>query len=305
MRVFVTGATGFIGLAVAQAFARAGHRVLGLTRTPAKAGRLAAREIEPVVGALQEPDGWRARAAGCQVFVHCAMDYAARTYELDRAAIEALAGCGGRRGAAHTLLYTSGVWVYGDTQGARVDETSPLNPPGLVAARVASEELVLSRARPELATIVIRPGCVYGGQGSLTAAWFESATKGAARFVGDGAQRWAMIHLDDLADLYVRAGESGLACEVFNATDRSRASVRECAAAASRAAGGQGQVVSVPLEEARGSLGPLAEPLTFSQHVDSGKAARRLGWQPRHAGFVDEVETLHLAWRAARAERAG
>lgn len=301
MRVFVTGATGFIGHAVASAFARSGHHVLGLARTSEKASVLARAECEPVLGTLQEPATWRERAATCEVLVHCAIDYAAKTYELDRAVVRTLSEIGGRKGHAKKLLYTSGVWVYGDTGDRMVDEASPTNPPKLVAARVENEGFVLSCARAELATIVIRPGCVYGGSGSLTAAWFESATtKGAARIVGDGAQRWAMVHRDDLAELYVRAGESGLACEVLNATDRSRSTVKECAEAASRAAGAEGRVESLSLAAAREKLGPVAEPLAFSQHVDSSKARRLVGWQPRHAGFVDEAERLHLAWRASR-----
>jgi nucleoside-diphosphate-sugar epimerase len=301
MRVFVTGATGFVGLAVADAYARAGHQVLGLARSSDKARLLAAREIEPVSGTLQESATWRARAAQCQVLVHCAMDYAAETYALDRAAIEALASERGHAGHKRTLIYTSGVWVYGDTRGERVDEGSALNPAKLVAQRVQSEELVLSRAGPQLASIVIRAGCVYGGRGSLTAAWFESAQRrGAARIVGDGSQRWAMVHVDDLAQLYLLAGESGLGCEVLNATENVRPSVRECAEAASRVAGAGGKIETIPQTEAAERLGPLAEALGFSQHVDSSKAARLLGWRPRHAGFVDEVDRLYLSWRAHR-----
>ena len=140
---------------------------------------------------------------------------------------------------------------------------------------------------------------MYGGSGSLTARWFETAAhSGAAEIVGDGAQRWSMIHLDDLADLYVRAVESGRGGEVFNATDRSRSTVLACAQAASRAAGAEGRVVKTSIADAAKKLGAFAECLGFDQHIDSSKAVRLLGWQPRHAGFVDEVERLHSSWRA-------
>ncbi|MBK7876524.1 MAG: NAD-dependent epimerase/dehydratase family protein [Planctomycetes bacterium] len=301
MQVFVTGATGFIGLAVASAFARRGHRVLGLARTSEKARELMRREIEPVIGTLQEPGAWRNRAAACSTYVHCAFEYSAKGFELDRNVLRTLSELGGRKGEARTLLYTSGVWVYGDTGTRCVDESTAPNPPKFVAARVENENFVLSCARPELATIVLRPGCVYGGHGSLTAAWFDGATKGAARFVGDGAQRWAMVHVDDLAELYVLAAEARRACDVFNATDRSRNTIRDCAEAASRVAGGNGRIESIPVDEAIKTYGPMAEALAFTQHADSSKAARLLGWQPRHAGFVDEVERLYLAWRAQRA----
>lgn len=299
MKVFVSGATGFVGTAVSSAFVRAGHHVRGLTRSKAKADSLDARGIEPVVGSMDKPDPWLAKARECSLLVHCAAEEGARYMELDTDMVETLVACVGTLGAPHALLYTSGVWVYGDTRGERVDESSPLHPPELVAARARNEGRVLSANSERLRTIVIRPGCVYGGSGSLTGLWFKSAKKeGAARFVGQGAQRWAMIHLDDLAELYVRAGESGRGGEVFNATDRSNATVRECAAAASRAAGAEGKVATTSIAEATKRLGPVAECLAFDQHVDSSKAVRLLGWQPRHAGFIDQVERHYASWRA-------
>ncbi len=302
MQVFVTGATGFIGLSVASALARRGHRVLGLARTSEKARVLARREIEPVLGGLQEPGAWRERAAECAAFVHCAFEYSPKGFELDRNVLRVASELGGRKGAARKVVYTSGVWVYGDTGTRCVDETTAPNPPKFVAARVENENFLLSCARPEFATIVVRPGCVYGGHGSLTAGWFDGATKGAARIVGDGANRWAMVHVDDLGELYALAVESNLACEVLNATDRSRGTVRACAEAASRVAGGNGRVESLAVADAVKTFGPMAEALAFTQHADSSKAARLLGWTPRHAGFVDEVERLYLAWRAHRGE---
>lgn len=298
MQVFVTGATGFIGLSVASALAQRGHRVLGLARTSEKARVLARREIEPVLGGLQEPGAWRERAAECAAFVHCAFEYSPKGFELDRNVLRVASELGGRKGAARKVVYTSGVWVYGDTGTRCVDETTAPNPPKFVAARVENENFLLSCARPELATIVVRPGCVYGGHGSLTAGWFDGATKGAARIVGDGANRWAMVHVEDLARLYVLAAESPLGGEVLNATDRSRFTVRECAIAASRAAGAGGAVVETPYADALARYGPLAQGLAASQHIDSSKAVRLLGWQPRHGGFVDGARRYFRSWKA-------
>ncbi len=204
--------------------------------------------------------------------------------------------------SGRVLIATSGVWVYGDTGDGVADEAAPLDPPTHVAPRPAVDAAVLSWNGGGLRTLVIRPGCVYGGGGSLTAAWFESAARaGAARVVGDGTNRWAMVHRDDLADLYVRAAESGLGGEVLNATDRSRATVNECAAAASLAAGAEGRVEHVPVEVAVAAMGPFATCLALNQHVDSWKAVRRLGWTPRHGGFVDSAPRLYAAWKAAQA----
>ena len=301
MKIFVTGASGYIGSAVASALARAGHDVLGLVRTSSKAPELARSEVEPLVANLDAPASWRERARECQVLVHTAAEYTPRNAELDRATVKELTALGGRGGNSSLFVYTSGVWVFGDTAGRMVDESSPRNPPPTAAPRAVTEELVLAANSPTMRTLIVRPGCVYGASGSLTASWFESATKeGGARIVGEGANRWAMIHRDDLAEFYVRAVESRAAGEVFNATDRSRNSVRECASAASRAAGANGKVLPTSIADATKTYGPMATCLALDQHIDSSKAVRMLGWQPRHAGFVDEAPRLFRAWRASQ-----
>ncbi|MEO6709518.1 MAG: NAD-dependent epimerase/dehydratase family protein, partial [Planctomycetota bacterium] len=238
MKIFITGASGFIGSAVAEAFARNGHEVWGLVRTAAKARALTEAEIEPIVGSMEDTGLFLERAGACDVLVHCAAEYSARTMELDKRVILELTGAATRAQAPRLFLYTSGVWIYGNRGEERVTEASPIRPPRIAAIRAEHERLVLAADGGALRTLVIRPGCVYGGSGSLTSYWFESATKqGAALVVGDGANRWAMVHRQDLAELYLRAAESSHRGEIFNAVDRSRFTQLECARAASRAAG--------------------------------------------------------------------
>jgi nucleoside-diphosphate-sugar epimerase len=320
MQVFVTGATGYIGFAVSAALRRHGHRVWGLARTETKAARLARHEIEPVSGDLADPNSYADVAAHCSVLIHTAFDYAADGVAKNKLAIETLLDAGRRGGEPKTLIFTSGAWVYGDTGDHMVDETTPLNPIKLVAWRPAQEQLVLRASG--VRGLVIRAGCVYGGAGGLTAPWFAAATppvrspsplvergsggedqerQPGAAVVGDGRNRWTMVHLDDLADAYVRAAESGLAGEIFNVTDRSRFTVLQLATAAARAAGYKGDIPLLPLAEAKKTMGDFADALALNQHVDSGKAVRLLGWQPRHGGFLDEVEVLYRAWKARQA----
>jgi len=310
MKVFITGATGYIGFAVSAALRRHGHRVWGLARNEAKAGRLARHEIAPVIGNLADPKSYADVAAQCSVLIHTAFDYVAEGVARDKRAIETLLEAGRRGAQPKTVIFTSGAWVYGDTGDQMVDETTPLNPIKLVAWRPAHEELVLRASG--VRGLVIRAGCVYGGAGGLTGRWFAEPTAamrspsplvergpgGEAAVVGDGRNRWTMVHVDDLADAYVRVAESGLGGEIFNVTDRSRFTVLEQASAAARAAGYTGEIRPLPLADARKTMGDFADALALSQHVDSGKAVRLLGWQPRHDGFLDEVEVLYRAWKA-------
>jgi nucleoside-diphosphate-sugar epimerase len=317
MQVFLTGATGYIGFAVATALRRHGHRVWGLARNETKAARLARHEIEPVIGDLSDPQSYAAVAARCSVLIHTAFDYAEGGVAKNKLTIDTLLDAARRGAAPKTIIFTSGAWVYGDTGDQMVDETTLVNPIKLVAWRPAHEQLVLQASG--VRGLVIRPGCVYGAAGGLTAQWFAAATppvrspsplvergsggedresQPGAVVVGDGRQRWAMVHLDDLADAYVRAAETSLAGEIFNVTDRSRFTVLELATAAARATGYKGEIRLLPLAEAKKTLGDFADALALSQHLDSGKAVRLLGWQPRHGGFLDEVDVFYRAWKA-------
>ncbi len=301
MRIFVTGATGFIGFAVATEMARAGHKVYGLARSAEKAQRLSAAEVLPVTGDMSRPETYLEVASRCQVLIHCAAEYTARYMELDRRTVTELLKSAQASGQPRLFVYTSGCWVYGSTGAAAADESTSLNPPAMVKPRVETETLILAASSGRLRTIVIRPGCVYGGSGSLTASWFESAERyGPSRVVGDGKFRWAMVHLADLAVAYRLAAESAFGGEVFNVADNSRFTVLECAEAASAAATGAGSVQCVPVEEAAKTMGPMAECLTLDQHIDSSKVVRLLGWQPRHGGFVDDVARYYRSWKASQ-----
>ena len=298
MNVFITGATGYIGFNVAMAYRRAGHAVWGLTRSEQKAQLLARHEIRPVVGRMQEAARWASTAKNCSVLIHAAVDYQADTFAIDQQTVEFLLSVARQGPQPKTLIYTSGVWVYGNTRGALVDETTPLDPPKLVARRPAAEQMVLDAAG--VRGLVLRPGCVYGYQGGLTGMWFAAAVKEKAlTAVGDGGNRWTVVHADDLADAYLRAGESGLRGEVFNITDRSRWSVGEMLNAVARVTAYTGKTTFIPVAEASKTMGDFAECLALDQHADSRKALRLLGWQPKHGGFVDDAETYHLSWQAA------
>ncbi len=295
MRVFVTGATGYVGGAVAEAFRRRGHRVSGLTRTAAKGRALAAREIEPATGDMKDPSTYARAAQAADVLIHCAAEYTNDYQSLDRRTVDAfLALTKGPR--TRTIIYTSGVWQYGATGDEPVDETFAFEGAPLAPWRSEHEKLVLAAGG-----LVMRPGCVYGRSGGLTGDWFAGARdQGAAPVIGKGENRWATVHADDCGELFSLAAESGLRGELFNATDRSRSTVREMASAASHAAGKDGKVVELDAAAAEKRYGGMVQGLALDQHVDSSKAVRRLGWNPRFGGFCDDAPRYFAAWMAAQ-----
>lgn len=297
MRVFITGASGYIGFSIATMFRRAGYEVWGLVRSKEKAQVLARHEVHPVLGTMQDPNSYRSVAETCSILVHAAADYQTDTFALDRKTVDVLLGLGQATSRPNTLIYTSGVWVYGNTGGLLVDEASSPKPPRLVAVRPEIEQTVLTA--PGVRGLVVRPGNVYGRQGGLTGLWFKGATvDGALRIAGDGRNHWAMVHVDDLADGYVRVAESGLSGEIFNLADHSQATVGDMVSAVARATEYAGRIEWLPLVEASKGMGDFAEALALDQLVDARKAMRLLDWRPRHESFLSGVQTTCSAWQA-------
>jgi nucleoside-diphosphate-sugar epimerase len=247
---------------------------------------------------MADPASYSEAAAKCQVLIHAAAEYSPRYMELDRKTVDTLLAIAEDARQPKLLIYTSGCWLLGNTGETPADEGTPLAPPAMVMPRLETERAIQSRSN--VRTIILRPGCVYGGSGSLTATWFDTAEKeGAARIVGDGNFHWTMVHVADLAEAYRLAAESGCTREVFNISDRSRPTVAECARAVSRVVKGTSHIHVTPVAEAEKMIGPLAECLTLDQRVDSGKAERLLGWMPRHTGFTDGVRRYYAAWKAS------
>src|SRR5579884_3127299 len=255
MPVFVTGGTGFIGRSVVRELRRRTHEVRALARSDDAAARVRELGVEPVRGDLRDAELLRREAAGADAVVHVAFEPSAEGAAIERAALESLLDA---LPPGRTFVYTSGVWVYGSRGDASIDETSPLRPLDLVAWRPAHEQLVLAQDGRQRA-VVVRPGIVYGDGGGMPGAMVEQARKGALRVVGDGLNRWPTVRHDALA------------------------------AAASRAAGRDGAVESMPLDEARAAFGPFADALACDLNIDSGKAARELGWEPHRPTLLEEL----------------
>jgi nucleoside-diphosphate-sugar epimerase len=285
MNVFLTGATGYIGSVVAESVIAAGHSVTGLARSDAAAGKMSLKGITPFRGDLTSPGALAEGAKAADGVIH-----AGTTNDggLDGEAVRAMLDA--VRGTDKPFIYTSGIWVLGNTGATPADESAPLKPIALVAWRPAVETMVLEGAKQGVRSIVIRPAIVYGRGGGIPAELVKSAREsGTARYVGDGRNRWPMVHVHDLADLFARALDRAGPETLLHAADDTSFRVVEIAEAASDAASAGGRTSSWPLEEARKSLGAYADALVLDQRISAEKAKAMLDWSPREKSVVEDL----------------
>ena len=301
MRIFLTGATGYIGSAVLDALVRAGHEIVALVRDPERGQALAARGVEVVIGTLGTPARYAAAAEACDVIIHTAFDGSKDGVDVDRQATDELLALASRRagrGEPACFIYTSGVWVLGNT-AAPAAEDAPVAPIPLVAWRPAHEDLVLAAGGGGLRTAVVRPGVVYGGARGIIADLLRDAANGLVRIIGDGQNRWAGVYDRDLADLYVRVAGSDEGTGVFHATDEADEQVAGIVEAIAEHTRTRPDVRYMPLEEARSKLGPFADALALDQVVRSPRA-RALGWSPTLRSIGGNVARLFEEYRAGK-----
>jgi nucleoside-diphosphate-sugar epimerase len=300
-RIFVTGATGYLGSAVAARLARAEHDVYGLTRTTEHEHMLAGLGVKPVVGDLVDAEPWIGILQNCDAVVHCAFDAQTGASDQDHHALEAfrVAALDGR---VRRVLYTSSPWVHGRGGDKPLDESSPLQSLEIAQWRVAHEEIAIDLSAHDVATLVMRPGTLYGEARGVFGGWFAEAQRSQSiTYPGDGSQHWAVVHRDDVADAYLLALEHGHAGDRFLLSDESRHTVRQLAEAAAAAAGVPAKP-SAP-EDVVAKSGVYGKALLNDQLVSSAKARRELGWVPRHGSFVAEAPQLWREWLESHVEK--
>jgi nucleoside-diphosphate-sugar epimerase len=306
MRIFLTGATGYIGSAVLDALVRGGHDVTALVRDNEKARRVAKRGAHPVIGNLADPESFRSSADAQDGYVHAAYDSrSGQGPAIEQAALELILAAarrprtaGATAPAKRFVIYTSGVWVLGRTPEPATED-APVNPIAVAAFRPAHERLVLDAGGDHLRTIVVRPGVVYGGGTGIIGDIFKSASNGLVRVVGDGNNHWPLVYDRDLADLYARLAAHTDASGIFHANDEGDERVNDIVGAIKPYLPVKPDVRYVPIEEARHKMGNYADALALDQVVRSPRA-RALGWTPTLHSVAGNAARLLEEWRASR-----
>ncbi len=298
MQVFITGATGYIGSSVSEAFRRAGYTVWGLIVKKEEAPLLERNEIHAVTGDLQQPDSYRHVAEQCDALIHCAADYRHDWPASDRQTIESMMAISRSSIRPKAVVFTSGSWVYGDTNGKPVSETAALATRIIAGGHRPAIEQMLVKAT-DVRGLVVRPADVYGRREGFLNRYFAAAYRNEPLAIpGDGHNYLPLVHVDDLGMGYLRAVESGLRGEIFNLADPSRLTLHELVNAIARSADYRGEIRALPVSQAAQTMGAEAEIYAMDALEDASKARHLIGWEPRHTSFVDEVDTYFGAWKA-------
>ncbi|OWJ62084.1 NAD-dependent epimerase/dehydratase family protein [Inquilinus limosus] len=295
MIIFLTGASGYIGGAVAPRLMRDGHRIRGLVRSSEKADRLQALGIEPVLGDLSDTALLAREAKAADAVVNAASAD-------DRAAVEALLDA--LAGSGKPFLHTSGTSVVaddarGDWASDKVhDEDTPVEPVPGKAARVAIDRLIVDAAGRGVRSAVLCNSLIYGtGPGlnpdsvQIPALVAQARKTGVVRPVGRGLNIWSNVHVDDMADLYALALDRALA-GAFYYVENGEASFAEAAAAIARRLG-LGAPQPWPADDAIAELGlgTAVYSLGSNSRVRGKRARAELGWAPRHGSLIEWIET--------------
>jgi nucleoside-diphosphate-sugar epimerase len=292
MRVFVTGATGFIGSVVVRELIEKGHQVLGLARSDASTKSLAAAGAEVQRGDLEDLESLRSGATKSDAVIHLAFIHDFSKYQencdIDRRAIEAMGSA--LVGSDRPLIVTSGITGAG-TPGLPATEEDPLS---ATIPRVASDQAAASVAnRGVPVSVVCLPQVHDRNKFGLVSPLIEVAReKRVSAYIGDGGNRWPAVHLLDAAHLYVLALEKRAASARYHAVAEEGVPARDIAQAIGR--GLKVPVVSISSDKAAEHFGWLGLFAGLDLPASSALTRKSLGWRPIQRGLILDLEEAHV-----------
>jgi nucleoside-diphosphate-sugar epimerase len=290
MRIFVTGASGWIGSAVVPELISAGHQVLGLARSDASAAAVAGLGAEVLRGDLNDTDVLRAGAIGSDGVIHLAFVVPSVTEAATRTDAQAIETFAASLAGSGKPLVISGATLV--TPGRPTTERDELIAAGPIAARIANMRAALAAAdRGVRPSLVMLPRSVHGQgerHGFVPQLIAMARAKGVCGYIGDGASRWPAVHVKDAASLYRLAIEQAPAGAVLNAVGDEGVPVREIAEAIGRHLNLPAR--SLPAAEYQGMLVFL---LSTDMPASSAITQELMGWKPTHPGLIEDIEQGH------------
>jgi nucleoside-diphosphate-sugar epimerase len=290
MRIFVTGASGWIGSAVLPELLTAGHDVVGLARSDASAQAIAATGAEVVRGDLTDLDVLRRAALDSEGVIHLAFlvpSVSPAATEADARAVETFATA--LAGTGYPLVVSGGTL---SAPGRVSTERDELVAAGPIAARITTMKAALASADLDVrSSLVMLPRSVHGDgerHGFIPQLIARARAAGVSGYIGDGASRWPAVHVKDAARLYRLAVEKAPAGSVLHAVGDEGVAVREIAEAIARQLGVPAR--SLPADEFAGMLVRL---LSTDMPASSAITQQLLGWRPTHPGLIEDIDQGH------------
>ncbi|MGA9510897.1 MAG: SDR family oxidoreductase [Candidatus Sulfotelmatobacter sp.] len=299
MRVFVTGATGFIGTAVVRELIDAGHQVLGLARSDAAAKSLISTGADAHRGSLEDLESLRSGAAAADGVIHTAFIHDFSNYgpaaEVDRRAIETLGSA--LASSDRPLIVTSGTLLV-QRQGSLAKERDAHNPD---FPRKSEEAALALAARGVRASVLRLPPSVHGNgdHGFVPRLISIAREKGVSAFIGDGLNRWPAVHRLDAAHLYRLMLEKSSVGASYHGVADEGIPTREIAEAIGR--GLNVPVVNKSSEEAADHFGWVARFFGIDGPASSAHTQQQLGWRPVQPGLIADLNAQHYFEHAADA----
>jgi nucleoside-diphosphate-sugar epimerase len=294
MRVFVTGASGWIGSAVVDELLAAGHEVEGLARSEASAASLAAKGVRVRRGDLDDLDGIRAGAEAAEAVIHLANKHDfTRPADTARAEREAVRTIGDAlTGSGRPFLLASG--VAGMSQGRKVTEEDPSPFHGPDSPRGGSENLALEYVGRGVHTVSVRYSTTVHGEGDhgfLAVLTAVAREKGVAGYVGEGTNRWPAVHRSDAARITRLGLEKAPAGTLLHAVGEEGVPAREIAEAIGRGLGVP--VASIAPEDVQDHFGWIGPIFALDILASSTRTQELLGWTPSGPSLVEDLDAGH------------